>query len=52
MKVLEDIGDQMREIYEKAGSGEIAAESQPLLDAVAVLLDSIIAQSGGNVTKN
>lgn len=52
VKVLEDIGDQMREIYEKAGSGEIAAESQPLLDAVAVLLDSIIAQSGGNVTKN
>lgn len=50
VKVLEDIGDQMREIYEKAGSGEIAAESQPLLDAVAVLLDSIIAQSGGNVT--
>ena len=52
VKALEDIGDQMREIYEKAGSGEIAAESQPLLDAVAVLLDSIIAQSGGNVTKN
>lgn len=52
VKALEDIGDQMREIYEKAGSGEIAAESQPLLDAVAVLLDSVIAQSGRNATKN
>ncbi|WP_462363882.1 MBL fold metallo-hydrolase RNA specificity domain-containing protein [Pyramidobacter porci] len=52
VKALEDIGDQMREIYEKAGSGELAAESQPLLDAVAVLLDSVIAQSGRNATKN
>ena len=52
VKALEDIGDQMREIYEKAGSGEIAAESQPLLDAVAVLLDSVIAQSGRNAAKN
>lgn len=52
VKALEDISDQMREIYEKAGSGEIAAESQPLLDAVAVLLDSIIAQSGKDAAKN
>lgn len=52
VKALEDIGDQMREIYEKAGSGELAAESQPLLDAVAVLLDSVIAQSGRNAAKN
>lgn len=52
VKALEDIGDQMREIYEKAGSGELAAESQPLLDAVAVLLESVIAQSGRNATKN
>ncbi len=42
---LESIGDQMREIYEKAGSGEISADSQPLLDAVAAILDSIIAKS-------
>lgn len=52
VKALENISDQMREIYEKAGSGEIAAESQPLLDAVAVLLDSIIAQSGKDAAKN
>jgi len=52
VKILEDISDQMREIYEKAGSGEITAESQPLLNAVAVLLDSVIAQSGRNAEKN
>lgn len=52
VKALENISDQMREIYEKAGSGEIAAESQPLLDAVAVLLDSIIAQSGKDAARN
>jgi len=42
---LENIGDQMREVYERATSGELTAESQPLLDAVAVLLDSILNQS-------
>ena len=42
---LENIGDQMREVYARAASGELTAESQPLLDAVAVLLDSILARS-------
>ncbi|MBQ9424070.1 MAG: MBL fold metallo-hydrolase, partial [Pyramidobacter sp.] len=42
---LENIGDQMREVYARATSGELTAESQPLLDAVAVLLDSILARS-------
>ena len=45
---LENIADQMRDIYEKASSGEITAESQPLLDAVAVLLDSILSRSRKN----
>jgi metallo-beta-lactamase family protein len=45
---LENIADQMRDIYEKADNGEITAESQPLLDAVAVLLDSILRKAQKN----
>ena len=37
---LEAIGDQMRDLYLKASSGEITAEAQPLFDAVSVLLEA------------
>ena len=42
---LESIGDQMRDVYERANSGEISADAQPLLDAVSALLETIIARS-------
>lgn len=42
---LEAIGDQMRDVYERATAGKISAEAQPLLDAVSALLDTIIARS-------
>ena len=45
VRSLENIADQMRDIFEKAESGEVSAEAQPLLDAVAVLLDSILHRS-------
>ncbi|MBQ8090668.1 MAG: MBL fold metallo-hydrolase, partial [Pyramidobacter sp.] len=43
---LENINDQMRDVYERATSGEIDAQTQPLLDAVAVLLEQVLARTG------
>ena len=49
---LQNIGDQLREVYETAGRGEVTAEAQPLLDAVSVLLDNIISRSRDSARKD
>lgn len=41
---LEGIGDRLHSVYERAAAGSLPTDSQPLLDAVAVLLDSILAK--------
>ncbi|MBP5212227.1 MAG: hypothetical protein J6Z30_05155, partial [Pyramidobacter sp.] len=42
---LENLNDQMRDVYELAARGELSAETQSLIDAVTVLVNTILEKN-------
>ena len=42
---LENLNDQMRDVYELAARGELSAETQSLIDAVTVLINTILEKN-------